>query len=105
MAGFGTKAQSTTLTTAATAYPLGTGLAASDCYVIADSSNSGSVTIGGSDVATVGFPVSKTVPLKLSEIMSAGHYESYNLADVYAAGTSNGDKIILLYAKVCKLAV
>jgi hypothetical protein len=97
MPGYGLKSISKQVDTAITA--LGTGFATSDMMLLAAAANSGSVYVGGADVsATNGMLLSKTVPLKISLIVSSGHSNSFNLAAVYGIGTASGDKIIATYA-------
>lgn len=96
MAGFGIKAIVTSVGTSVTAF--GTGFVSSDLLVMADPGNAGSLYIGGSDVtSSIGILLSKTVPIKMSEVVSSGFSESYNLAKCYAIGTDAGDKIRICY--------
>jgi len=97
MPGFGLKSVTKTVDTTITA--LGTGFATSDLMLLAAAANSGSVYVGGSDVSALnGMLLSKTVPIKISLLLSSGHSSSFNLASVFGIGTSAGDKIIFTYA-------
>jgi hypothetical protein len=97
MPGFGLKSVIKQVDTTITA--LGTGFAMSDLLLLAASANSGNVYVGGSDVsATNGMLLSKTVPIKISQILTSGNSNSFNLASIYGIGTAASDKIIFTYA-------
>jgi hypothetical protein len=104
MPGFGLKSEVITLA-GATAQAMGSGLVPSDMVVLADTANSNPIYIGGSDVTTSnGMLVPEGTPIKLSALLSGGHYESYNLAKIFVIG-STGEKLRILYAKRDESAV
>lgn len=95
--GYGVKQVLVTLA-GATAQAIGTGLACSDLLLVADTANSNPIYIGASDVTTAnGMLIPEDNPIKISQIVSHGNFEDFNLASIFVIGTT-GEKLRVLYA-------
>ncbi len=100
MSHFGLKTLTKTLAVAGTRETLGTRSIPATSMLVAMAGNAGSIFVGGSDVsASNGYWVSPTRPLKLQDIVSSGHTESFLLSNIYAVSTEAGDGLIILMAE------
>lgn len=98
MAGFKLKSSVVTLTTAGTAYAVSTTWLPVGTVIQPDAANTGSVHIGEVGVTSAtGFLITSAQPLRLTDVVTAGHYEEFYGPSIYAVGSQSGDKIRLIF--------
>lgn len=101
--GFGLKSIKVNVATAGTAVPLSaTQVLSESVWVIASTANTGDVYVGGSDVdSDTGFVLDNAAPnnrLDLSQILSRGTNECWDLSKIYIDAANSDEDVFVLYS-------
>jgi hypothetical protein len=106
MAGFKLKTSVVTLTNAGTAYAISTTWLPVGTVIQPDAANTGSVHIGEAGVSSsTGFLITTAQPMRLTDVIVAGHYEEFYGPSIYAVGSQSGDKIRIIFPQRDSTAV